>query len=73
MKNSSNWAPQHAIWFQRIGDVTAYVSLVNDVYQFEIFSKHGSVLDKGDRPSLFGAKAAVLLYFRKFDPTITNL
>ena len=59
------YGPQHAIWFQTQDDLKAFVSVVNDKYQYEIYnSQTGKSLEKGDAPTLPLAKKEVFKYFK---------
>jgi hypothetical protein len=63
----SKFAPQHAIWFQRKGNVQAYVSRVNNQYKIEIYKvlsdKSGKLLIEDYEETLPLARKAVFQYF----------
>jgi len=63
----AKFAPQHAIWFQRKGNVQAYVSRVNDQYKIEIYKvlsdKSGKLLIEDYEETLPLARKAVFQYF----------
>jgi hypothetical protein len=63
-----NFAPQNAIWNQKKGDATAYVSNItgdtDGLFVYEIYDNYGKLLVKGYEKTLPLAKKAVFDYFK---------
>ena len=64
-----NWAPKSYIWFQRKGEVTAYVNRMGDaennqdICQYNIYDEYGKLLKHGVEDTLAASKKAVFTYF----------
>jgi hypothetical protein len=71
IEHRQNWEPLNYIWFQRKNDIKAFISLINNLYNYTIYSKYGDILKNGDEKTLQLAKQRVFDYFD--DTTSTHI
>jgi len=55
--------PENYIWFQRQDNLEAYVSLINNKYNFRIHNEYGKLQIDGDEETLPLAMKAVFKFF----------
>jgi len=63
--NNKSFAPAGAIWHQKSGDLTASVSLVNNLYRYQIYNSWGKIIKQNSEKTLPLAKKSVIDFFKE--------